>query len=56
MPAFGDTHDDRTIWDIAAFVKAMPTMPESEYAAYEAEHGKSEGGHEHAEGMPPHVD
>ena len=40
MPAFGPTHDDRTIWSIAAFVKQMPKMTEAQYAAYDR------GGHE----------
>ncbi|WP_431470183.1 c-type cytochrome [Sphingosinithalassobacter sp. LHW66-3] len=34
MPAFGDTHDDRAIWNIAAFVKQMPEMSEDEYIAF----------------------
>lgn len=47
MPAFGPTHDDRTIWNIAAFVKAMPGMSAERYAAYRAE---GEGGHHHPAG------
>ena len=38
MPAFGGTHDDRAIWNIAAFVKSMPEMTEDEYAAYRGGH------------------
>ena len=30
MPAFGGTHDDETIWNIAAFVKGMPEMSEQQ--------------------------
>ena len=59
MPAFGPTHDDATIWNIAAFVKALPEMPEAQYAAYPSEHGggeESAGGHSHAEGTPSHAD
>lgn len=58
MPAFGPTHDDATIWNIAAFVKAMPQMPEAQYAAYSSEHGGGSGeeGHEHAPGTPAHED
>lgn len=48
MPAFGGTHDDRALWNIAAFVAAMPTMPAAQYAAYPREHG--EGGHGEAGG------
>lgn len=33
MPAFGPTHDDRTLWSIAAFVKQLPAMTPEEYAA-----------------------
>jgi mono/diheme cytochrome c family protein len=33
MPAFGETHDDRTLWSIAAFVKELPAMTPEEYAA-----------------------
>jgi hypothetical protein len=40
MPAFGPTHDDGTLWNIAALVKAMPGMTADEYASFE-------GGHEH---------
>lgn len=43
MPAFGATHDDPTIWNIAAFVKAMPQMSAEQYAAFPSEHGE---GHE----------
>lgn len=38
MPAFGGTHDDRAIWNIAAFVKSMPEMTEEEYAASQGDH------------------
>lgn len=33
MPAFGPTHDDRTLWNIAAFVKQLPAMTPERYAA-----------------------
>ncbi len=43
MPAFGPTHDDRTLWNIAAFVKQLPAMTAEEYAALggAARHGGS---------------
>lgn len=40
MPAFGPTHDDATLWNLAAFVKQMPEMTPAQYASYA-------GGHEH---------
>ncbi len=33
MPAFGETHKDRTLWNIVAFVKALPAMSPEQYAA-----------------------
>lgn len=57
MPAFGATHDEDTIWNIVAFVKALPTMNAKEYAAFPSAHGGAEHGaaekgeaehHEHA--------
>ncbi|WP_305095700.1 c-type cytochrome [Croceibacterium aestuarii] len=59
MPAFGDSHDDQTIWNIAAFVKALPTMSAAQYAAYSTEHGeeKERGeAHAHAEAPSPQAD
>ncbi|MCH9828978.1 MAG: cytochrome c [Gammaproteobacteria bacterium] len=55
MPAFGSTHDDETIWTIAAFVKALPDMSAEQYAAYDDTHGE-EGAHdhEHASGHETH--
>lgn len=48
MPSFRD-HDDATLWNIAAFVKALPGMSSEQYAAYPSgeEHGGASGG-EHA--------
>src|SRR5262249_40500327 len=51
MPAFGDTHDDDTIWSIVAFVRRLPTLGAEGYAALErkqeAGSGEDEGGDEH---------
>ena len=55
MPAFGPSPDEQTLWNIAAFVKALPNMTAEEYAAFPAGHGaEEEAGHSHAEGTPPH--
>ncbi len=43
MPAFGETHGDAELWDIAAFVKQLPGMTASEYAAL----GHQSGTHTH---------
>lgn len=32
MPAFGGTHDSQTTWNIAGFVKQLPTMSPESYA------------------------
>src|SRR3546814_17239540 len=48
MPAFGGTHEEATIWNIAAFVKALPEMSAEQYASYPAEHGEEEGAHSHS--------
>jgi len=47
MPAFGPTHDDDTIWNIAAFVKEMPQLSAEEYAAIGSGGHGGEGGHSH---------
>lgn len=47
MPAFGPTHDDKTIWDIVAFVKALPDMSADQYQAFAAQSGAPGGAHEH---------
>lgn len=41
MPAFGSTHDDRTIWNIAAFVKQMPAITPGQYASIPESHGEN---------------
>lgn len=33
MPSFGASHDDATLWNIAAFVKRLPGMTAQEYAS-----------------------
>jgi len=41
MPAFGGTHDTQITWNIAGFVKQLPTMSAEVYASIPRE----EGGH-----------
>jgi mono/diheme cytochrome c family protein len=48
MPSFGETHDDETVWNIAAFVERLPKMTPAEYAAYEEGHGHEAAPHSHA--------
>lgn len=51
MPAFGPTHDDATLWGIAAFVKELPAMTPERYASMgkrvesSETGGKTTGGH-----------
>ena len=45
MPAFGPSHDDQTLWGIAAFVSELPAMTPERYA----EMGSSEK-HRHGSG------
>lgn len=70
MPAFGPTHSEETIWNIAAFVRTLPQMSADEYAAIEGGHHhggggqqaggatnqQSSGGHSHASGTADHSD
>jgi mono/diheme cytochrome c family protein len=51
MPAFGPTHDDRTLWSIAAFVNELPAMTPEKYKELTAAAGETgthgSGGHSH---------
>lgn len=38
MPAFGDSHTEATLWNIAAFVKQLPAMTKEEYASVPTDH------------------
>ncbi len=44
MPAFGPSHDDETLWGIAAFVKQLPAMTPEQYAAIGGDGGHAHGG------------
>jgi mono/diheme cytochrome c family protein len=48
MPAWGLTHEDRTIWAIAAFVQKLPGLSRADYDSLTAE--SESGGHSHGEG------
>jgi mono/diheme cytochrome c family protein len=47
MPAFGPSHDDHTLWSIAAFVKELPAMTPERYAGMGGaeNHRHGSGGH-----------
>jgi mono/diheme cytochrome c family protein len=49
MPAFGPTHQDQVLWNVAAFVKQLPAMTPEEYAAF----GDSAGS-DHSHGRDAH--
>lgn len=45
MPAFGESHDEPALWNIVAFVKALPAMPPEQYSALgQTGHHGSTGG------------
>lgn len=48
MPAFGPSHDEQTLWGIAAFVKNLPAMTPEAYAAAGGGAASSAGRHEHS--------
>jgi mono/diheme cytochrome c family protein len=47
MPAFGPTHDDRTIWGIVALLQRLPETTPEQYRAMEARAGGGGEGHGH---------
>ena len=42
MPAFGPTHEDQALWNIAAMVRELPGMTAERYAALGDNHGSAE--------------
>ncbi len=48
MPAFGPTHDDDTLWDLAAFVQNAGSLSAEDYRAISA--GPVDDGHAHRHG------
>lgn len=47
MPAFGPTHSDQALWEIAAFVKELPAMTPERYASLGGTRGSAHGGDHH---------
>lgn len=52
MPAWGVSHDDRSLWGLAAFVRQLPQLTAEEYRALKDSHtmggtGCRQAGHEH---------
>ena len=41
MPAFGDSHNQQTLWNIAGFVERLPRVTPEQYAALPDDHGES---------------
>jgi mono/diheme cytochrome c family protein len=48
MPGFGETHDERDLWAIVAFVRRLPETSAAEYQALRR--AADEAGHEHEHG------
>ncbi len=40
MPAFGQTHDERELWGMVAFVRKLPGMSQERYRAFSTEAGQ----------------
>lgn len=61
MPAWGATHDDRSLWGLVAFVRQLPQLTAQDYLALvggaegEGSGGDHEG-HQHAGSEPGHGD
>jgi mono/diheme cytochrome c family protein len=49
MPAWGKTHDDRSIWAIVAFVQRLPQLTPDQYRALAEPRGDPDG-HDHRRG------
>jgi mono/diheme cytochrome c family protein len=59
MPAWGGTHDDRTIWAMVAFLQQLPTLDAKAYAALTgapdaADHDHDAGDHDHDRNVALH--
>jgi mono/diheme cytochrome c family protein len=53
MPAWGVTHEDDELWDIVAFIKAMPEMNDADYRRLDKQLAK---GHGHGDNGDSHGD
>lgn len=42
MPAFGQTHDERELWGMVAFVQKLPGMSQERYRAFSTEAGQKD--------------
>lgn len=53
MPAFGPTHDEQAIWNIAAFVSELPAMTPARYRSFGGGHGHGGGDEDHGATAAP---
>lgn len=49
MPAWGPTHSDKELWDVIAFIKAMPGLSKADYRALEQQTSQGHGTGNHKE-------
>ncbi len=54
MPAWGATHDDRTIWSMVAFLQKLPQLSSAQYRELIAQARASRHEHKHDDDEPPH--
>jgi mono/diheme cytochrome c family protein len=45
MPAWGESHDDKELWAIVAFLERLPNLSPQEYRELTSGSGAPEGGH-----------
>lgn len=57
MPAFGPTHDEKTLWAVVAFIRRLPEMTPQQYRELRQRYGQEEDhrepGHFHGEQSGP---
>lgn len=54
MPAWGPSHGDEELWDIVAFIKALPNMSAADYLALDRRLPPGHGDEGHDNGSPHH--